>query len=68
MVLEHLQECQRRDVKSVLKDGDPQKVEMGRKCIVGKANSTDRIWELGKAQSYRGSKLFEQAGFLGGML
>ena len=55
-------------MNSVLKDGDPQKVEMGRKCIVGKANSMDRIWELGKAQSYRGSKLFEQAGFLGGML
>ena len=68
MVLEHFQECQRRDVKSVLKDGDPQKVEMGRKCIAGKANSRGRIWELGKAQSYRGSKLFAQAGFSGGML
>lgn len=55
-------------MKSVLKDGDPQKVEVGRKCIAGKANSRGRIWELGKVQSYKGSELFEQAGFLGGML
>lgn len=35
-------------MKSVLKDGDPQKVEMGRKCIVGKANSRGRIGSWGK--------------------
>ena len=52
-------------MKSVLKDGDSQNVEMGRKCIAGKANSRSRIWELGKAQSFRGSKHFEPARFLG---
>ena len=55
-------------MKLVLEDGDPQKVEMGRKCISGKENSRGRIWELGKAQSYKRSELFEQAGFLGGTL